>query len=165
MDLKEWALILIPILGNGILLFIFQQFMLNRIKRSDNINLYRQETLRKGLEVFQSLYKTTLDIEKLNSTKFGTHVSVAEVINPIAEMITELKIFTDTHPLIFTETNIPANDCIQMWTCMCNILLVDRVYNDNTISGQGSREFLQKHAAMQKLIRKSMLLCEQELLK
>lgn len=91
---KDYILLFIPILFNGVLIFIFQNIIKNKIERSNKRNTLRDEILLKFFKELQDLniLFITVNVEAQNNPE-----SIPIGLKKIADLILSIIQFYDTN--------------------------------------------------------------------
>ena len=163
METKDWIALLVPIASNGLLLFLFQQAVLQGNKREDRRNDYQYQTLLQLLELLQKYYTAVIDFKKLDEKRSGQKVEFFEVWNPAQELIVKINIFHETHPI--TTQKVDIQKCASKWDEISLYLYESRVNNGGCISEAVAVRFSKDCAIMLMLIRECLQQCEKEILR
>ena len=115
MELKDWILITIPIACNGVILFIFQQFYLSRLKKVERKNTYKIDVLKEFLSNLQKFYELSRNLQHVDNERSAKEYTFAELWNPAAEMMQNLIVFADTHPITINNFRLEFDKCINKW--------------------------------------------------
>ena len=165
MEAKDWVTLLVPIASNGLLLFLFQQAVLQGRKREDRRNDYNYQTLTQLLGLLQKFYTAVFNIRNVDEERSGRKVEFADVWNPAANLIVQIKIFHETHPITTKKVDTQLQKCMEKWDEMTTVLLKSRKENGGTMSQAASERFVKDYEGMQQLIQECLQQCEKEILK
>ena len=164
MDFKDWILLVAPIAFNGIILFLFQQIYLSRIKKNERTNTYKQDTLKEFLSLLQEFYTYLRDIRTIDSERSGKEYEFSSLWNPTAKSMESLVVFYDTHPVTIGASNLSFEKCINEWNSMNDLLFESLKNNNGKISPECSKTFSLKYKKINILVKKCMARCEEEII-
>ncbi len=164
MEFKDWLLIIIPIACNGILLFLFQQSYLTKIKEIERKNTYKMDVLKEFLGYLQEFYKLIRNFQKADNVRSGITCDFVELWNPAAGMIQDLVVFADTHPIAIEKSNIGFEKCLTKWQQIADMLYDCKVNNNGRLSEQCAYKFNEYYIEMNELVKNCMEYCEKEIM-
>lgn len=163
MEIKDWLVLTIPIVCNGIILFLFQQFYLSKAKKSERLSTYKQDVLKQFLSYLQEFYALLRNISKIDS-RSGQEYTFASLWNPTTELMQTLIVFADTHPVTIGETKLGFQKCVDKWQFIIDLLYNDAISNKFQISKKCAEVFSREYIEMNNLIKECMAACEREIL-
>lgn len=165
MEFKDWMVLFIPIVFNGLFLFIFQQIILSNQRRATRKNDYQHDVMKQFLEMLQKFYTLFRIIPSVDPKRSGKVVDFSEVWNPTTSLMQDLKVFYDTHPVTTRNVSEQFEKCMIKWDKMTDLLFESRTTNDNKISEDASIQFCSEYEIMDTLIKECLKQCEEEILK
>ncbi|MBE6816018.1 MAG: hypothetical protein E7522_11300 [Ruminococcaceae bacterium] len=164
METKDWIIMLVPILINGVFLFVFQQVMTQKIKKTEKKTDYRQGVLTEFLSLMQSVYDNIKNIAwalKPNSDDFAEHW------NSFVLQIQNINSFYNTHKPTLSSLEKPYEKCIEGYKRLDWILSKYVAENNGSeiFRAQVSEEFSAVYYELEELLKKCLSECEEEILK
>lgn len=94
MTQKDYILLFVPILFNGVLIFIFQNIIKNKLERSNKRNALRDEILLKFFKELQNLNTLFIDV---NVKAQNNPESIPTGLKKIVDLILSIIQFYDTN--------------------------------------------------------------------
>lgn len=164
MDIGEIFLLIITILGDGVLLFIFQQTYSSKIKTAEKNNNYKEEVIKDFLSRLQEYYIACLNIQLMDPTITEEEHSFYEVWNPISEKHFDLGVFANTHPVAINQESLNFDKCLEIMEEINQILLCQRVNNNDMMTEEAVMKFGELFNNLIQSIVKCMGKCEEEIL-
>ncbi|MBQ2968463.1 MAG: hypothetical protein IJE10_10140 [Clostridia bacterium] len=165
MEIKDWLLLAIPITCNGIILFVFQQMYLAKLKNNERTNTYKQDVLKDFLSRLQECYHMFLGFQSLNKERSGKDYSFEQLWNPAVAKFHDLIVYSDTHPSTIVRKDIGFDKCIDNIQSIIDILFECRKNNNNLISKEGEAKFYIKYEETILSMKECMARCEREIMK
>lgn len=163
METKDWLVLVIPIVCNGIILFLFQQFYLAKSKKFERLSTYKQDVLKKFLSYLQNFYTLLRNISQIDG-RSGQKCTFASLWNPATELMQTLIVFADTHPITIGETKLGFQKCVDKWQHIIDLLYNESVENNFQISKKCAKIFCHEYIEMNNLVKECMAACEREIL-
>lgn len=164
MDIGEIFLLIITILGDGVLLFLFQQTYSSKIKTVEKNNNYKEEVLKDFLSKLQEYYIACLNIQLMDPTITEEEHSFYEVWNLISEKHFNLGVFANTHPVAINQESLNFNKCLEIMEQINQILLYQRLNNNDMMTEDAINKFGELFNNLIQSIVKCMSRCEEEIL-
>lgn len=164
MELKDWVVLVIPIVCNGIILFLFQQLYSIRLKKAEQTSNYRQEVLKQFLASLQDFYRFTRNIRYIDSSRSGREYEFHSLWNPAAEKLEELAVYADTHPITIEGSELGFIEIQKKWGDMADMLYADTMKNNYILSHKAAEKFIEWFSELLDLVKKCMARCEEEIL-
>lgn len=165
MEVKDWIILIAPIVVNGIVLFLFQQLYLKKEKKNDKRIEYNQEVLKEFSDLLGNLYSKLMDISKLDNELSGHKYHFCEIWNPLHDMFDELFRFIKVHPVILKNFNSKISECLEIWNSINNGLQDDRKNNNNQITYLTFIKLENGANEMIRIVGECMENCEEKMLK
>ena len=163
MEIKDWLAIFIPLLFNGIIFFGLQLIITRYIDKSMN---YKNETLKRCLNLIQTTYELSLDFTSLNSTISGKdNIRFADVWNPFNVAVNKLHNFFKVHPNVISIEELELESFFSQVNYIRKLLYSDKVNNGNVISDDTDKELQHFLDLVTKDLENSNDLCEKRILK
>ena len=164
MEIKDWILLTIPIACNGVILFIFQQVYLSRLKKGERKNTYKIDVLKEFLSNLQRFYELLRNIQKVDNERTAKEYTFAELWNPATEMIQTLIVFVDTHPITINKSHLGFDKCIDKWQEITDMLFECARNNNGIMSDECNFRFSNAYIEMNDLIKDCMGNCEKQII-
>lgn len=126
METKDWILLLIPILCNGVIIFSFQAAMSRRQKITDMRNETVFDSIRALSTMVCDQYNKMMHLMRECTYRVippeeAKPAPIAELWNPIAKKTTEIRDYYTNHGVMFRERGIQINDYIGAYNQIRNI--------------------------------------------
>lgn len=165
METKDWITLFVPIISNGLLLFIFQHIYEKRSKRNENRRDYQKDILQQFHILLQDFYTAYLEIRDIDETISGKNVSFSEVWNPAAEKIEQLIVFHTSNPSAISKVDNAFAKCVEKWQYINGLLYESAINHNGKISAECAAKFSFEYEQMDKLIKTCLKECGDKLLK
>ena len=164
MTVKDWIILLVPLVINGVILFVFQQIFLNNQNKSKRRNDYQDKVLEEFLIKLQAFYSTYWSMQlTIAFDRFGT-ADWEPVWNKATEQIQELVLYFRAHPASLKKLQIKFDRCVNHWQMMIDLFANDMRFDEGVISNT-TREILSKaYPLMSDYIMDCLAECESMLL-
>ena len=162
MELKDWILLLIPLICNGLILFFVQQSFSTMLKRREEKHDYQKNILQETTMLFQKFFA---DFHQLRNGYYDPKrlVPFAQVWNPLNDDIRTLVVFYDAHPLVLKKSKEVFDKITHQWNFMGSVVLEQRE-TTNCMDDEFREKFNQECYIMQELARECLVVLEKELL-
>lgn len=164
MEVKDWIMLFVPITFNGILLFAFQQKILLSNKRHERKNDYQHEVLSHFLSLLQDFYTSFRNIQAIDEKKSGKQVAFSSVWNPAAELMQQLVVYRDTHPIATQEVNLSFQACAEEWQKIATMLYESSMATGGYMTKEVAVQFSHEYEMLDVLIKDCLKICEKEIL-
>ena len=167
METKDWLSLCIPILCNGIILFVFQQIYSRKIEKFDKRNSYIKDVQINLLSLLQEFYMKIRNLSKIDSSRSGKEYDFAELWNPAADSIVKIVVALDTYPKTIGESNVKGSIdlLIEKWDYLNDLLYSVRIKNNGIVPSDISNEVSVCYTQIISLVKKCMYACEEEIIK
>lgn len=163
MDAKYWIDLLMPLIGNGILLFGIQHKWQKHMDRKDSQNNYRKEALTQFTSLLQEYFAALHDL-RIIYTDPAHGVRFADVWNPAQELMQKLVIMRDKHPVVLKKANKSFDLCVKEWNRLSKTIR-DIKYTTGEYDNTFCEELNASCINIQTQLRNCLTVCEKELLK
>lgn len=164
MELKDWILLVIPIVCNGVILFLFQQILMIQIKKNERINTYKQDVLKEFLSYLQEFYIQLRNIRSIDSERSGKEYEFSSLWNPAVKAMENMVVFFDVHPVTTKKVRPYFLACINKWQNIIDTLFESKKNNNGKVSYDCSIAFSREYEEMNELIKVCMACCDQEII-
>lgn len=165
METKDWLALFIPIIFNGLLLFLFQQAIIRNNKRAERRNDYQYQTLTHFLDLLQRFYTAFRAIQAVDTTVSGKQITFADAWNPAAELMQQLVVYYDTHPVALKKVETQFQRCKEQWTNIASQLLQIRKNEGGKFTQEATEQFNKEYEIMDILVRECLKQCETQIIK
>lgn len=131
MESKDWISLFVPLLCNGIVLFLFQFYFKRYVEKRDRVR-------SKRITIFEELYAHTENVQTAmyallhQKPDYNPDYNFTELFNHVAKQIHQLKRFYDANESQFKAFNAELQEIFSMWDIISNLL-------KNVIENYGGR--------------------------
>lgn len=166
METKDWIIMLVPIVINGICMFVFQQILVHKFKKMEKKIIYRQEILREFLVLLQEFYEKFIAIRNVEQPSSQNDIDLSTAWNIATEQIQKVIIYHDTHQAALISIEKIYNSCINKYQRMIDVLRNETIPIDGGImlTDESRRDFCDEYWDMDKLIKECLVQCEKQIL-
>lgn len=164
METKDWVTLFVPIVCNGVLLFLIQQFFSRKIKKIEWNWEYKQKVIEEYLSLLRDFYTKVRKIADVDEKRSGVKIEFASVWNPASGSFHKLNEFVSTHTESLKEVNLDFDLCRNIWDEMCADLLMCRETNNNIVTPDVLEKLSKNYVKIQSVILEIITQCERKLL-
>lgn len=166
METKDWIIMLVPIIVNGVVLFVFQQSITYRVNQMVKKMDYRQEIYKEFLSLLKDFYEKFRMIRDWGQPRSQGKVEFSTAWNMATEQMQKVLIYYDTHKTTLISLEKPYNSCINKYQCMINVLRDETISQDGgyIVTEKCSVDFCNEYWEMDKLIKEFLDQCEKQII-
>ena len=167
METKDWIVLLVPIVINGICLFIFQQMINRRIKRMEMKTDYRHEILKGFLTILQDTYQIYNKLIRAKPESVSGIDDFANIWNSTHEQMQSMVVYFNTHRAVLINLEDYYDSCVDEFHGLIDILSegVSPDDQDFYYSVELIHSFTDRYILLDNLLRELLVQCEKELLR
>lgn len=166
METKDWIIMLVPIVINGVCLFAFQQMITQKIKKMEKKTDYTQEILREFLCLLKDFYEKFRTIRNMNQSIQENDINFSVAWNSTAEQIQKVLVFYDAHQTALINLSESYSACINKYQQMIDVLKDETIHSDEgyILTDQSRIHFCDRYWEMDTLIKECLAQCEKQIL-
>lgn len=166
METKDWIIMFVPIVVNGVGLFVFQQLIMHKFKQIEKKTNYRQEILKEFLHLLKEFYETFRVIRNTGESTSQKKMDFATSWNLATEHIQKVLIYYDSHKATLNSLEKTHNKCIDKYQHMIDVLRDETIVKDGgyIITEKCGKDFHDAYWEMDRLIKEYLAECEKQIL-
>lgn len=167
MEFKDWIIMLVPILLNGICLFIFQQIIQHKFSKMEKKTEYRQVVLREFLQMLKAFYEKFWTIRNSNQKEMYGDFDFSNSWNAATGQIQDVIMYYDTHKAALCIVEEFYEKCIHQYQILIDVLKEGAIQYKGgyQLTKKCRKDFSDEYWKMDTLIKDCLKQCEQQILK
>ena len=115
METKDWIVMIVPIVINGICLFAFQMILKRKFNRIEKATEYRQGIQREFLLMLKDFYEKFWVIRNSDKDVSCGGADFSESWNAATEKIQNILLYYDAHNAVLIGINTYYEECIHQY--------------------------------------------------
>lgn len=163
METKDWITLFLPLVGNGVVLFVLQQTFLAHIKHAEQKNDYQKQVLIEFTSLLHDFFACLHGFRGLYMDPESSQ-EFSDIWNPANNLMQQLVLIRDTHPVILKKANKHFDLCIKQWNELSKFLRNVK-YSQANLDDCFYRRIENECFIMQERLRSCLEVCEKQLLK
>lgn len=163
MSTKDWILLIIPLVGNGIIFFVLQQLILNHYKRKQEKLAYQDRVIEKFMAHLEDFLSTFHGLRKAYVDPFD-RVPFSSVWNPTSEKMQYLVNYYERNQVVLEKIRPTFQLICDQWDEMVN-LVAEYKLAERTMDPEFINNFNSKCINLHGLIKQCLLESEKQFLR
>lgn len=163
MSKKDWILLLVPLLGNGVIFFVLQQILLSRYKRKQEKLAYQDRIIEKFMSQLESFLSVFHGLRRAYTDPLD-RVPFSTVWNPVSEQMQLLVNYYERNQIVLKKMEPTYILICNQWEEMVN-LVAEYKLAKRTMDSEFINCFNTKCINMHSLIKQCLLECERQFLR
>lgn len=166
MELKDWIIMLVPIILNGVCLFIFQLLFKRKFEKMEKKTEYRHVILKEFLEILKNFYEKFWTIRNADQDISCGGADFSDSWNTATNQIQNILMYYDTHKAALNDMEEHFTTCIHQYQVLIDILKQGRIPCDDgyLLTDKCKKDFCDEYWKMDTLIKDCLKECEQQIL-
>lgn len=166
METKDWIIMIVPIVVNGICVFIFQQIIKHKFSRMEKRTEYRQIILREFLQMLKDYNEKFWCIRNSDQEVLFGGSDFSDLWNAAAEQIKDVFMYHNAHKAALCGIEEVYEKCIQQYEKLIDILKQGAILHEDGyhLTDKCRKDFSHEYLKMDILIKDCLKQCEQQIL-